>query len=71
MRVNVRGVVMPSPVASAMENDEVPSPPEPSAAVLGPFFTKIVVFMTLAILSMFSTFFECMIAVWPKPCSAS
>ena len=39
-RVNVSGVVTPSPVGPAIENDKYPSPPSPSPDMLGPFFTN-------------------------------
>ena len=48
-RQKVSGVVTPSPVGPAIENDGTPSPPRPRPAVLGPLITKIVQSMILPI----------------------
>ena len=47
-RQKVSGVVTPSPVGPAIENDSTPSPPRPSPAVQGPLITKIVQSIDLA-----------------------
>src|SRR6185369_5235576 len=70
-RVNVSGVVTPSPVGPAIENDKYPSPPRPSDAMHGPFFTNSVVSMIRPMYVMFFTLFEWMMLVCRKPCSAS
>ena len=54
-RVKLSGVVTPSPVGPAIENDKYPSPPKPSDAMQGPFFTNNVVSITFPILVMFFT----------------
>ena len=51
-RQKVSGVVTPSPVGPAIENDGTPSPPGPSPAMHGPLTTKIVQSMILPIFDM-------------------
>ena len=51
-RQKVSGVVTPSPVGPAIENDGTPSPPAPRPAMQGPLITKIVQSMTLPIFDM-------------------
>ena len=70
-RVNVSGVVTPSPVGPAIENEIYPSPPSPRLAMLGPFLMNKVVSIALPILVMFVTFSEWMSDVCRNPCSLS
>ena len=44
-RVNVNGLVTPSPVGVAIVNERYPSPPRPNPAMLGPFLINRVVFI--------------------------
>src|SRR5262249_31585350 len=70
-RQNVSGVVTPSPVGPAIENERTPSPPSPNPAVDGPLITKIVQSMILPIRDITEVSRECRTAVCPKPCSLS
>jgi len=62
-RVKVNGVVTPSPVGPAIEKDRYPSPPNPNAAMHGPFLTNSVVSIARAMRVMLRTFREWMMLV--------
>ena len=61
--VKVNGVVTPSPVGPAIENDGAAAPPRP--ARLEPLTTKMVQSISFAIFVMMPTSRECRTAVWP------
>ena len=69
-RVNVLGFVIPSPVVVAIEYDGYPSPPSPSPATDGPFFTNTVVSKSLAMAVILVTSCVWIIALCLKLCSA-
>ena len=64
-RQKVSGVVTPSPVGPAIENDRTPSPPRPRPAGLGPLMTKTVQSISLPIFDITDVSRECSTAVWP------
>ncbi len=64
--INSRHGVLPG---ISIEKERYPSPPSPSPAMLGPFFTNRVVSIRLPIFVMLRTLFEWIMAVCRKPCS--
>src|SRR5262249_29748648 len=68
-RVNVSGVVTPSPVGVAMLKLRYPSPPLPNPAMLGPFWMYSDVSSSRPIRVTVSTLREWMTLVCLKPCS--
>ena len=66
-RVNVSGVVTPSPVGVAMLKLRYPSPPLPSPAMLGPFWINSVVSISRPMRVMVSRLREWMMLVCLKP----